>query len=359
MNPLQIKNEYYAAKAVNQSLLKALLAGIGTYKKAESNLFYEEADHFILGNLVDCYLTTPSLIEQEFFVVPELESKPSDKVMSIVQEVYSKKRTMFLNDHCDEIYTSLNEHEYYLNRKKDTCEEDNRVTDIIEKGVEYWNALIESKNRQIISLEEKELAKNIVESLKTNPRTAKYFNSKNITLYQYPIYFKYSDLNCKALFDMLLINTKQKLIQPVDIKTIGGSTKEFPRNVQLHKYDIQAAWYSLALKLTDYIQTPLHGEIDISDYTILPFRFIVESTKSPGLLPLVYEISEEDMHIARFGAKKLSSIQTKHKVLSRVREIKGFEEAIELYKWHELNDQWELDKKISEQEVQPLILWNR
>lgn len=360
MNILEIKNDYYSRRAVNQSQLKALLSGIGTYKKAESNLFYEEEGHFIMGDLVDCYMTTPSLIESEFYIVPELQSKPSDKVMSIINEVYSRKRTDFLVDHCQEIYEALNNHDYYTNRMQETCEEDKRVFDIYSKHVDYWDALLECGGRQIISKEEKETAYKIVESFKNNPRTKDYFEGGNvIRLFQYPVYFRYSDLDCKALFDLLIINLKKKLIQPVDVKTMGGNTKEFPKNAMRHRYDIQSSYYTLALKMVGKLNIPLYGEIDISDFKILPFKFIVESTKSPGFLPLVYEISEEDMHIARFGGKKFTNIQTKSKLIPKEYEIKGFEEAIDLYKWHEMNEQWELDKAISTLPHLRLDMWNK
>lgn len=360
MNILEIKNEYYSRNAVNQSQLKALLSGIGTYKKAESNLFYEEEDHFIMGDLVDCYMTTPSLIESEFYVVPELESKPSDKVMSIINEVYSKRSSDFFSENCEEIYNALNNHNHYINRKQDNCEEDKRVYDIYMGYQDYWCALLECNGRQIISKEEKETAYTIVESFKNNPRTKDYFEGGNVVrLFQHPVYFRYSDLDCKALFDLLIINLEKKLIQPIDIKTMGGNTKEFPKNAMRHRYDIQSSFYTLALKITDKLNIPLYGEIDISKFQILPFKFIVESTKSPGFLPLVYEISEEDMHIARFGGKKFTNIQTKSKLIPKEYKIKGFEEAIDLYKWHEMNEQWELDKAISTSPHLPLDMWTK
>lgn len=61
----------------------------------------------------------------------------------------------------------------------------------------------------------------------------------------------------------------------------------------------------------------LFGPIEI----IMPFMFITESYKAPGL-PLIYEITPESMKI---GEDK-------------------WKEGVELYKWHKENDIWDIDR---------------
>jgi hypothetical protein len=298
-------------------MIASLMKGIGAFKKKESDLFYEEKSHFLNGSLADVLLLTPEEFSSTYHGNTELEKKPSSKIMSIIQYVYahrgSEDTNIILASHSRLILQAAKDHNYYNNWPDET-----RIQKIIDDGHEYWETLINCpKDKQIISKEEYDNALTIVETLRSHPHTSKYFFEKHPHLYsrnQVAIYFEYKGIKCKALLDRILIDKKNKRIQPLDLKTLAGSTKAFPTNVKKFKYYIQAAWYTLAL------------QHEFPDYEILPFKFVVESSDSPGVLPLVFTVSPEYMDLG----------------------IEEYTEGIERYKWHVEHNHWDYDKEIYE-----------
>lgn len=350
----RLVDEYFESPALNQSALKKLLEGLDSYKifksKPESNLYYEEEGHFIIGSGVDCLLTQG---KEEFdvqYYVSSSAKKPSDLVMSIIKKVFDESLAAMgmelLTDHSlsefqEAIYHSCEAHSYFPNRRKDNWEEDNRYVGIVKDGEGYWNELVQSFGKQILSSDEYEIICLIAESLTTNAVTSKYFNSG--MKMQYPIYFTYKNVPCKVLLDLVGIDYENKVIQPVDIKTMSGNTLNFLYSLNLRRYDIQAAFYTLAL------------QIAFPGYKILPFKFIVETTSKNGIgNPLVYTCSQELLDIGRYGRSKLyyyvrpdDDLLHKGYNIPIIREVPGFERGIELYKWYEENG-WDTDKRIVE-----------
>ena len=71
---------------------------------------------------------------------------------------------------------------------------------------------------------------------------------------------------------------------------MGDQTIYFPKSLRQRRYDIQAAFYTEALKSKKEYET----------YKILPFKFIVESTTNPGN-PLVFTCNQELLEIGKSG----------------------------------------------------------
>ena len=329
--------KYFLSDDLNQSSIKAILAGLGTYLNKKKGSF----DHFVRGNAVDFLITQENELFENYFYVY------TDKVTKGVKKVID-----YLYDSTDEEYLPLEELnipfackllDYQKNWKDETL-----INDVISKGSDYYIALINCGGRQIISEEDYELAKKIVDSLSTHKHTAKYID-KDYNKYYYDqliIYFKHEDINCKAMLDRVIVNHHDRTIQPLDIKTIGDSTKAFPSNVKRFRYDIQAKWYLLALEY--WIENEL---VSLKGYEILPFRFIVESTKSPGILPLVYKINNFSLKKAYEGyyeskSQHIIGDDEDNKIVHRY--VEGIKQGIEKYKYHYYNDQWEMEQSILE-----------
>lgn len=345
-------SDYYASPAINQSMLKALLAGIGTYKKEEKNLFAEDPEHFILGQAVDTSLLLPSIFN-DLFYISALEKKPSDTIMNIIREAFSKRDT-FINIEANKeaLWNAINSNQYYMNRYNADFNADTRIEGVIKEGTAYWNEHVIADNKTILSSAEKSTIDTIVESFKTHRHTQQYFNNDLTPIYQADLYFTYSDLSCKALLDYILVDQVNKTIQPIDIKTMGDSTKMFPVSARRHRYDIQLAWYHLALSKINELEINAYTKIDISDYTILPFKFIVESTTSPGVCPLVYTASPTDYITGKYGAiderGKLEFIHEPIGPRTQIKRIYGYKDAIEKYRWHEGTGIWDMDMELYE-----------
>ena len=120
-----------------------------------------------------------------------------------------------------------------------------------------------------------------------------------VTIYQLPLYFTVNGVRCKALLDKVDVNLLQKLIWPQDIKTFREETLLFPKAIRERKYHFQAAFYTRAIQECLMQISSLIGE-DVMYFDILPFSFIVESTKTPGC-PLVYDLSYELLLLGENG----------------------------------------------------------
>lgn len=88
----------------------------------------------------------------------------------------------------------------------------------------------------------------------------------------------------KIMPDLIVVNHKDKTIQPVDLKTSSIPAWNFKENFLKFRYDIQANLYS------DVLQMITEKDDDYKDYTILPYLFsdISRSDK----VPVTYEYNQ-------------------------------------------------------------------
>lgn len=357
--------DYYTNPAISQSQLKLLLGPDPSIFNTiqEPDLYFEEKKHFIIGNGVDMQLTRPIEEFNQKFHISNLQNKPSDTIKSIVNQVYDNVKEANdglvianLQDFSSVILDACNNHNYQPNWKDST-----RVAKIVEAW-EYWEDLKQAEGKVVLSQEENDLISQIVMSIRTNPTTSKYFEtSKDVEISdQLAIYFSYCGIDCKALLDRVIIDHINKTIQPIDFKTMGDQTIYFPKSLRQRRYDIQAAFYTEALKY--FIE---RDDKTLQDYKILPFKFIVESTINPGN-PLVFTCNNELLRIGQFGAPKtdiygkISSSGYDHmsgyKSIS-TSEIKGFHQLIEDYKWYMEKD-FETKREIVESQGEFQLDWN-
>lgn len=349
--------DYYTNPAISQSQLKLLLGSDPSIFNTveEPDLYFEEKKHFLIGDGVDIQLTQSLKAFNEKFHVSNVQNKPSDTIKSIVNQVYDLVKEEvgpladkgLLRDHTSKIIDSCNDHNYQPNWKTET-----RVAKVGESW-EYWEDLKAAEGKQVLSQEENDLISQIVMSIRSNSVTGPYFipQPNQEILYQYPIYFSYNGIDCRALLDMVIVDHNKKTIQPIDIKTMGDYTINFPKKLKQHRYDIQASWYTEALRWLSCYKS----------YEILPFKFIVESTIEPGN-PLVFTCDEELLKIGKFGResfklKGVSSTKLIDMYYGKTDEVKGFNQLIEDYKWY-LENGFEKKREIVEAQGEFQINWN-
>lgn len=398
---------YYASEAVSQSDLKNLLKGITKPERAN----IDDKPYIIIGKAVDMLLTGEANEFANTFYVSKLEKTPSDAVMGIIKRVFDMLEEDYQkyiventivngvqiiteddhivvdNDTLDatpaeqgsimnfgQFAKELHNNEEYIIA---ACEEvsyqprwgrDAKLKAIIEPGADYFIDLCNAFGKKVIDSTTHATIQNIVMSLRTNPRTSKYFDRnlqqglENVTfIYQMPIYFEYRGLQCKALLDLVVVvrdeNGRITLVESFDLKTMNGNTYDFINSVKSYRYDIQGAWYSLALTC----EYALQGNSDL----LSPFRFIVESTTNPGK-PLVYTLSDSLLTIGKSGREPLKFINTDFVGQGAKEEfvvhnkIKGYDDLIDIYLYHEENG-WDLEREIIESinNDTPLVLdWN-
>lgn len=353
--------EYYGSNALGQSKLKKLTGDLNSFNKEEDS----SAEHFVIGSAVDCILTNSREAFEAEYYVSKVEKLPSETVVSILQAVHED----LLQDYAEhleviqgqdeplpvtpfiEFVGELKDHPSYI---LDACERaewqsrwgaEAKLKNIIEPGTEYFMDLCRAFGKKVISQTQANTIDAIVNSLQTHPRTSAYFDRTSfedfphITIYyQFPIYFEYRGVQCKALLDIMIVERdaegKILSISGVDLKTMNGNTYYFPSSIKARRYDIQAAWYTLALQH--------HFAVPEGSTVIRPFQFVVESTTFQGK-PLVYTVAESLLNIGRFGRRAISLHETD--MFNGDREasaiiqpqILGFEQLLDLYIFHSEN----------------------
>ena len=313
--------EYFNTKAVSNSLLRSLNNPRWIkIQRDNPDTENEDAAHFRMGATLDCLLTDPTRWDKEFIVVDAtrpygfmgkfVDNLPSGLTelssQELYQEAYDKAGyRMAINKVIDKFWSSEDIIKYY------------KLTRNIEK------------HKRILSKDEFDIVVKCKELIEANKFTKAYFvpeNSNIEILYQVPIYFKYKDIDCKALLDGIVIDHENKTIQPYDLKTTKNIS-EFSVSYMMYGYYSQCALYEVAIQ-TD--SSPVKKYID-KGYTILDFKFIAVENKLSSTYPaIIFNTSKADRE------KGLKGGEYKGKF------YKGIDQLIEDYKIHTELDYWDL-----------------
>lgn len=308
--------KYFESEAASQSKIKKSGKSVFDIKKELD----PNKDYLKIGSAVDCILTgEENQFEEDFFIVEDISI--SDSIKQILDIVYEEKikeyndfleeaeeaeetnRSVFIGDlgnYPEYILAACDEVKYGKRYKNET-----KLSKVLEKK-EYFNSKIASYGKTILTEAQKEVVDNVVTSLRTNPRTERFFNRElyknveNIDIYyQLPIYFKvdgYGEL-CKALLDIVIVEYKEDgtiEATPVDLKTTSYDTFYFVKSFIKFGYDYQSVWYSFALR--KFLEKKFPSDaIKIND-----FLFIAESTVNVGN-PIVAKVDENVSRNALHG----------------------------------------------------------
>lgn len=333
--------QYQNAPGLNQSSLKKLAEDVVLFRENEPEYFYVEKENLQVGSGVDVQITQgiESYLGQ-YYVMTDT-NKPSDAIMSIMHEVFNTAKQQSGEVHSDfttyeeMFYYAFNAYGYYMNRFKPTYQEDKRIAEVIKGGGHsYWDSLLRSSGKTILSQEQSSIIQRIVKSIKEHPNTRNIFllaeNSQDYDLvFQFPVQFMYEDILCKGLLDIILINHKLKKIYVMDIKTTIDYLFKFRNTAKKYRYDFQASFYMEGMHYESNINfLGQYINRNLSCYTIDSFSFVVENTKEPGI-PRVFRSTDQFLSVGKFGAPE---VIIEGRVV--IPEVKGFHQAIDDYKYY-------------------------
>jgi len=301
---------------VNQSVIVALLqGGVQSYldnqqllKQQEEGLIpKDDKTHFNIGKAVDVRLTGSTQQYNQQFHISDLISKPTEKTKLVIDTAFLKATQLNTSVHTDwRLYRELFEEAiteigYYPNRDMNS-----KLKAIADANcAPYWKDMIEAEGKILLSQEEEQTAKMLVNNFLTHSHTKDFFrNEENCPeyidiIYQFPAYTRYMDIDCKALLDIVLINHRINTIYPLDVKTTGDYTLLFNRAIRKRRYDIQGSYYRTMLNYSLSKVSEIIGK-DVSEYKLSNFGFLVESTKSPGI-PMPVVLGPDAEHVGRYG----------------------------------------------------------
>lgn len=337
-------DSYRGLPGLNQSILKKILTSPLEFKKAkekQESAVQSTEDHFLFGTLVDLMLTsTKQDFDNRYVVVPD-ETKCSETVKKIIDEVseYIQKVAedyfgTFLSEYRDKILDCCNNTNYQANWKDDT-----RVDKIIKEGAEYFELLKSITGKTPVAHSEYSKAVNCVAALKADAFTQPYVDKKFYTnqkiagvqiLDKVIIAFNHNGVLIKGELDRVIVNPVTKEIIPIDFKTTSKSINGFKYEFWKYRYDFQAAVYYKGI-----LESPQFKEYFEQGYVLKNFLYIVVE-KDLTNVPMCFEISQDVLNIGFSGG------------VYEDREYLGFEQALSMYIYADVNGEWTYSKEYIE-----------
>lgn len=323
--------EYFASPRVSNSMLGMMQnPRLVKLKKENPELEDNDKKHLRIGSAVDCLLTSPERFDRDFKVLDV------NRPYGLLGKFVIKLPPGLDYNSPVELYEEAYVHAGY----KMNIEYAIRRFWESEDAVNFYNASINTpKGVIILSKEEMSTSEKCVELIGINPDTRRYFVSEDPDeelFHQVPIYFEYQGVECKALLDGILVNHKERYVQPFDLKTIGKSVYEFPQSF-LQGYYRQAAFYQEAVWMANSPVEKYLTEEPVG-YTLRNFIFIVVETGAYAQYhpAVIYQTSKKDLRVGLEGGTINGKI------------VHGVNKLLDDYKWHTSNNYWDMPRELFE-----------
>lgn len=279
------EEEYRADSALSYSTLS-------TYQRTGfeglDTLFEKkESPSLTFGSAVDALITGGQEEFENNFMVADFP-EVSDAIIKIIKKcfsLYSPTYNSLLDIPNDKIINIAQEFSFQNNWKPET-----RAKVIKEKGEEYYNLLYLAGEKTILDNTTYTDVLKAVRALKESNYTKEFFKEDDPfdnsieRCYQLKFKSSFHGIDYRCMADLLYVNHKLKVIQPIDLKTSSHPEWEFYKSFLQWNYQIQARLYYRIIR----------DNIDKDDYFekffLNNYKFIVVNRNT--LTPLVWEFSE-------------------------------------------------------------------
>jgi len=315
-------HEYREIPAFSYSLLKDIDEN-GPQTLLESKTKSSEALTF--GSLVDILLTAPETKADKFWT--KVLTPPTASLLELANAllvdltVLEEGFSYLTHENIQNKIKNMGLWSSMVNKEKIQAKYDDPI---------FWNYMkesIEAKGKIIISQETLDAAEHCADVLKNHEYTKDYFvETEDIEiLFQPSIVYKFKGTTGKARLDLVIVDHKNKIIKPFDIKTGSELPTKFMNSFYKFKYYLQVISYLVALQsITETIE-------DFKDYKIDTFKFLYISKKLPDV-PCEFEVPENILNSFVDGWG----------------ENTGFMELVENYKYATENQIFNVERKVIE-----------
>lgn len=246
-----------------------------------------DSPSLLFGSIVDTLLTDGYDAFEKLFYVAEFPEL-TDKVKLIVEALFGEYKDTYNSLSRipkENVIFYTESFEYQKNWKPET-----RVKVIQEQGSEYYNLLYLSADKKVISTQMYQDAMDCVAKLKGSEATKWYFMDDNPfddtteRLYQLKFKGNYEGIDLRIMADLIIVDHKNKLIYPCDLKTSYKTEWNFYKSFYEWRYFIQGQLYA------EIIRQNIEKDEYFKDFKIMPYRFIVICNKTK--MPLVWEYKD-------------------------------------------------------------------
>lgn len=332
-------DDYRAMEGTNQSSLKKILTHPRLYlqaKKKQEEGEESTAPHLVFGSVVDIMITGQrDEFEEKYVRIPD-ETKCSDAVKVIIDEVFKfsfhihtemggTPEEFLLKDlsiYSHNILDKARDNKYRDNYKDDTL-----IATVIKEGNAYFELLKTTVGKTPITETSYAKAVNCVMAWKSDDFTRKYCvkdKEKSVEFWNKVIItFKQGNRTIKGELDRVVINHDNKTITPIDFKTTGQPIYMFEKDFWKYRYDIQAMVYHRGL-----LHHPEINKLIDEGYELLNFKYIVVESDL-HLRPVVFNVTPEVLLVGLEGGERTPW------------KLEGFRKALERLDFAEENNKWD------------------
>lgn len=312
--------QYRSNSGVSQSLLKEVLKGSTKVFKPTLAMLY--------GSALDCFLTSPDL-KQDLFQVG-LKKRPSQAITDIINDVWVVAKESLesgtvvnMEDYKDSLVAAARVREFGNSWKDDT------LWAKVYEGKDYWEELCTAGEKSIITQEEWEKTDKLATLACNHALTAKYFiEIEGIDhYYQYPLYWRMYDTECKGLCDLIVVDHETKTIALIDIKGTDMNREMWMKQAcKAKNYPIQLSFYMEGIKKDSvFIDLISQGYSLCARWLVIPFNTF---SFKPYLIPCPAEL----LAVGKFGYKDIRNVEIDTKKHSYFRKYKGWYQGLLLWK---------------------------
>jgi hypothetical protein len=221
----------------------------------------------IMGNLVDTLISAPESFEKLFIMRPFTIPKPQMKnYVEYLVEAYTNPSVLGEETAEEYAYRKEGIKGATLGKIKERFE---------TEGREYYEIMLESLEKDIVTPQEYQKAQYVLQCLKDNPITAPILLHDKQKMY----YSEYLG-GCKFCPDF--VDTERKVV--TDLKMVTNSITDFQNNIKMFNYDIQAALFGTGIGIKEENYNTIDGDF---------FQFLVVNASYPEY-PMLWRVSKED-----------------------------------------------------------------
>jgi hypothetical protein len=252
----------------------------------------KESPSLTFGSMVDTLVTDSQEEYDRKYYAADIEI-PTKAFLPVVTNLFNKYHIQCptLNDIPDDRIIEecdICGYQKAWNRKT-------RIDKIRSSCTMYYNQLSAAGQRQVVSMKEQTDAYNCLGALRESPQTRAMFNDIGKwdtdveAFYQLKFKHKLDDIMYRCMADRIIIDHKNKVVTPIDLKTSSHKEYDFVDSFVKWNYDIQARLYWRIIRAV-MDDDPYFKDFELGDYifvvinreTLTPLRWLYKYTKTMG-----------------------------------------------------------------------------
>ena len=279
--------EYRKDPALSQSTLSSYERG--GFESISTLFEHIETPSLSFGSAVDAIITDGEQAFMDRFFISDMPNI-SSTAEPIVKEIYSQFHNAYTNINDipeSELMPILSQAGYKGNTNWGT----KAKCDAIRKdGAQYYQTMFMANGKTILSQDTYNKVFACVRALKDSRQTRMYFKDDDPfedieRVYQMKFKGVIDGITYRGMSDLLIVDHKNKVVIPCDLKTSHNREYNFPRSFIEFRYDIQARLYWKLIRQT------MDGDDYFRDFQLTDFRFIVVNNFDAPV-PLVWTFTK-------------------------------------------------------------------